>query len=230
MRRPSKLEIFNDRHAGIVSFYRCVRDKKLCDQLVERLSLTVHSREEFTWCRDTWESYDLNDDVERAARWYYMQVYSFGGAGRQFGRELRSVTGTSFAGRIHACLPLFQDIHERFRHVQIECLDWRLILRDYGNGPAIVYLDPPYYGKNVYPHSMTKADHVELCQRIFDCSGFVALSGYDNEVYNAFPWDRKESWSAHVSVSGKAVNTDTSGYTELGSSNAVECLWIKERE
>lgn len=44
-RRPSKLEVFNDRYAGVVAFYRCIRDNNLMCQLCERLDLTIHARE-----------------------------------------------------------------------------------------------------------------------------------------------------------------------------------------
>lgn len=226
MRRPSKLEVFNDRHAGIVSFYRCIRDKKKLDELVQRLELTVHSREEFIWCKETWE-YDAIDDVERAARWYYMQAFSFGGKGRYFGRSLKPLNG-SFASKIRDNLVLFHDIHHRFSNVQVENSDWRLILKDYDGPNTVFYLDPPYYEKNCYQHNMSKADHIELCERIFKSEGFVALSGYDNPIYNNYPWDRKIEWSSHVTITTRAIETDTTGVTELGSNNNIECLWIKE--
>lgn len=224
-RRPCRFEVFNDRHAGIVSFYRCLREYAKKEALCERLGLTVHSREEYIWSQDTWEHSEL-DDVERAARWYYTVAYSFGGVGRNFGRSRDS--RTVFSGKIADKLPLFQPIHQRFQRVQVENLDWRQVLKDYDSDATVFYLDPPYYGKNVYKHNMRKAEHVEMCRRIFDCRGFVALSGYVNEVYDAFPWDNKHEWDTHVTVTSRAVTTDTSNVTSRGISEAKECLWVKE--
>lgn len=226
-RRPSKFEVFNDRHAGIVAFYRCIRDSKLLDELLLRLNLILHSREEYIWSKATWELNEL-DVVERAARWYYTVEYSFGGVGRNFGRSITS--NTIFSGKLFEKLQLFYPIHERFKKVQIENLDWRQVLKDYDSHETVFYLDPPYYGKTTYKHELTKADHIELCKLIFDCKGFVALSGYYNEVYPKFPWDRVETWKAHVSVTTKAVNTDTSNVTRIGSDEAIEHLYIKEFE
>lgn len=227
-RRKSTFEVFNDRHAGITSFYRCLRDRTTKDRLLERLDLTLHSREDFIWCVETWEHNEL-DDVERAARWYYLVSYSFAGVGRNFGRA-KDGTKASIAGKLRDRLDRFEEIHERFKYIQVENLDWRLILRDYDSEDAVIYLDPPYYEKNVYKHNMTKDDHVELCRRIFDCKGFVALSGYANPLYDNFPWSRIEKWEAHVSVTTKAVDTDTSNVSRIGLNKAIECLWIKEQE
>lgn len=226
-RKPSKLDVFNERHAGITSFYRCIRDRQKKDQLIERLDLTIHSREEYEWSRDTWECNWL-DEVERAARWYYSLMYSFASVGRNFGRAKSGLSNVTFAGKLRDKLELFEAIHDRFKYVQVENLDWRHVLKDFDEEGAVFYLDPPYYGKNVYQHNMSHSDHVELCKRIFDCHGFVALSGYDNPVYDQFPWDRKESWNVRVTVTTKATTTDTSNVTRIGSEEAQECLWIKE--
>lgn len=224
-RRLSKFEVFNERHAGITAFYRCLVDRQKKDQLVDRLDLTIHSREMYDWSRDTWECNWL-DDVERAARWYYSVRYSFAGMGRNFGRA-KSSNGL-MAGRIRDSLDLFETIHDRFKYVQVENLDWRHVLKDFDGDGTVFYLDPPYYGKNIYKHNMTHADHIEMCVKIFNCRGFVALSGYANPIYDEFPWDRKESWYVHVTATTKAVNTDTSNVTKVGIDQAEEFLWMKE--
>lgn len=216
-RRKSKLEVFNDRHSGIVSFYRCIRDKDKCEQLIHRLELTVHSREEFQWCRDTWE-HDPIDDVERAARWYYIVNYSFVSKGVAFGRSTKPLV--KFAGKFKDKLDNFHALHDRFERVQIENLDWRTVLKDYDSPETVFYLDPPYFDKNCYQYNMTKIEHVELCTKIFECEGFVALSGYANEIYDTFTWDAKHSWHQRVTATTKANDS-------IGIQDAEECLWIK---
>lgn len=226
-RRKCKFEVFNDRHAGIVSFYRCLRNRAMKDALYDRLEMTVYAKEEFVWCRDTWDHHEL-DDVERAARWFYMVSSSFGGVGRNWGRA--KVDRATIAGKFRERLVLFEDIHRRFTHVQIDNLDWRTVLKDYDSHSTVFYLDPPYYGKNVYAHNMAKDEHIEMCTRIFKCEGFVALSGYDNPIYNMFPWDSVHRWQAHVSVTSKAITTDTSRVDRLGLDTGDECLWLKNFE
>src|SRR5262245_45121950 len=60
-RNECPLEVFNDRHSGITAFYRCLRDPVKKDALIERIELSVHSREEFIWSKDTWK--DITDDL-----------------------------------------------------------------------------------------------------------------------------------------------------------------------
>ncbi len=228
-RRPSKLEIFNDRYAGVTVFYRCVRDPVKCRALVERLELCIHSREEFIWCKETWKN--CEDEVERAARWYYMTLMSFSQKGQCFGRALK---GRAQQGpKLHNNLRLFHDVHLRMREVQVENLDWRECFRDFDSPDMVWYLDPTYYDctRGMYEHEMSKDEHIELCERAHHLRGFVALSGYDNPIYNRYKWDDKRSWTVHVSMLGMSF-TETNNLAGmedvLKRGSAQEVVWIRE--
>lgn len=234
--RPiSKFEVFNDLNSGIVCFYRCVRDRRLKDQLVERLEQTVHSREEFIWCRDTWD-HDNLDPVEVAARWYYMIHNSFGKQGRNFAR---AKSGKNFFGKsLHNNLKLFHPVHNRMFNVQIENLDWRVCLNDFDAPDMVYYLDPPYvsYYENMYVASMTPEEHHEMCRRIMDMQSYVCLSGYldapTKDIYDRYDWTDFHSWESVDKAQGLAFETGTSGYAgrehELSRQKVKEGLWIKE--
>lgn len=226
-RQESKLEILNDRFAGVVAFYRCIHDSTKVRQLVERLSTIIIAREEFIWCRDTWEN--CTDDVERAARWYYMVQTSFTGQGRNFGRSLKS--GNPAASKIRNSLEDFDKLHHRLKNVLIENLDWRQCMDDFDDEDTVFYLDPPYLNSSsgIYKCSFGRTDHIELCERIQRTRGFVALSGYDNDVYSRYKWDEKHTWKTRISITAKAF-TETNNQTEKGtrSDSAMECLWIKK--
>ncbi len=182
-RRPSDLEVFNDRYGGVVAFFRCVRNRDLLDRLTERIALSPHAREEMIWCKATWEN--CEDEVERASRWYVMQQSSFAGRGRYFGRVVK---GKGLMWRkISENLELFEDIAQRFLAIQIENLDWRHCFTDYDSLETVFYCDPPYWEHNIYEYFMKKSDHKEMLERIFKCKGFVALSGYKNDLYDSYP-------------------------------------------
>lgn len=230
-RRPSNLEIFNDRYSGVVSFYRVVRDKQKLPQLLDRLLINVHAREEFIFCRDTWKNCD--DDVERAARWYYMVRCSFGQQGRNFAR---STSGKAQIGqKFHNGLELFQPVHDRLRNVQIENLDWRQCLKDYDREEMVWYLDPPYYKvwKGIYDHEMPDEDHEELLHRIFMLKGFVAISSYPNELYDnpKWKWNSIHEWSQRTSANGFAfteTNNKVGFEEETVRRPSIERLYVKE--
>lgn len=232
-RNSCNLEVYNDRHSGLVAFYRCIRDFAKCKQLVDRLEISPPlAREEFIWSRDTWQDSQL-DDVERASRWYYSLVTSFNQKGWSFGR---AVKGKAQGQKLFNNLKLFWNIHTRMRNVQIENQDWRMILKDYckGGSDVVWYIDPPYWGTTgIYQHEWKEEDHIELCERVQNLNGgFVAVSGYDlpNHPYNRFKfWTYKTSWEVQVSMTGIAFTetNNLAAYADvIQRGTATETLWV----
>jgi DNA adenine methylase len=234
-RNESPLEVYNDRFGGVVSFYRCLRDKDKMEKLIELITLTPHSREEFTNFQSTWEG--MNSEIDRAHRWYCHHQMSFGNQGRHFGR---CTSKKSQMGRkLKTNLKFFEPCHQRLQNVQIENLDWRVCIRDYDNSETVFYLDPPYvkYAHGVYKHEFTRSDHVELSHRIFTLQGFVALSGYDDpdtqQIYGHLDWDDIYRWETNCSMLGLAFS-DTNNLAahkdNIHRKEGSEILFIKRAE
>lgn len=228
--RPrSKFEVFNDRHAGLTAFYRCLADKALFNALMNRLELTIHSKEEWEFCKSTWE--DVSDPVERAARWYYALRYSFASLGRNFGRATRP--NYVIAGLIRRQIDLLPAIHERFRDVQIENLDFRDILNDYCTPYSVAYIDPTYLGahKGTYKHEMTVEDHIDLIDMVMHLPGFFAISGFAHPVYDGHAWDDIHVWKVFHTSKPMAF-TDSNNKPVVEDHNqresVLEHLWIKD--
>lgn len=226
-RRPKMLRVYNDRFGGVTTFYRCLHDRKKYQALCERLKFEVQSREEFLFCKETWEH--LSDDVERAARWYYVVQRSFACMGRNFARTTNSPT----AARKDIDPQIFAKIHTCLQGVSIENADFRVIMLDHDQPHTVFYLDPPYYNADQggYRCKMDEQDHLEMLDLIFKVRGFVALSGFQNNLYEKYPWDNKITWDvqtsvlpmAHTASNGKDWQKDT-----LIRQAAKEVLWIKE--
>lgn len=218
------LKIFNDRHAGVVAFYRCLRDWDKQQKLVDRLSFSLHSREEFLWAHDSWEN--CTDDVERAARWYYMLRTSFAHLGRNFGRSTSGANPIS--RKLHNALDDFPKFHAIFKHVQIENLDVVQSIRDYDSPSTKHYIDPDYIGcdPGIYKH---KVQQREMLDALAECKGFVALSGYDNELYNSYKWDDIRQWDVSVSMTSQAFIDRLHDKRDVMGRDrrAVETLWIR---
>lgn len=234
-RRASKLEVYNDRYSGVTCFFRVVRDKDKLPLLLERLEATLHSREEFIWCKETWK--DHQDDIERAARWYYIIRHAVNSKPRStFGRSISSKA--TFAGRLHKSLPLFKELSERLQTVQIENMDWRQLLTDYDAPDFVWYLDPTYLGstKGTYDFELDERDHIELCERAQRLKGFVALSGYDNEetkkIYDKYHWDEVHTWVRTTTALTQAFNAengllDYQSDSSRSKATVTECLWVR---
>ena len=222
-RSKSKFEVYNDRFGGVCDFYRCMSDPVLYKKLEERLHYIIHSRELFYLYHDTWEN--ILDIVERAARWYYLIIFSFAAKGKTFGRSLN----TSMCSKHDTHLDAFPLIHKRLQGVLIENLDFRHVLSDFDSPDTVFYCDPPYIGtyNSSYKHEMSVEDHRDLLSCIFKCKGFVALSGYSNELYDSYSWDNKYIWEQYVpTATGACVDNHLSHATERG--HVKEVLWIKE--
>lgn len=223
--KKTELKVFNDRHAGLTSFYRVVRDKVLLDALLARLELTVHSREEFIWCRDTWEH--TVDEVERAARWYYMVKMSFSQLGRNFARSTNC--RSQHAGVITRGLDLFPAVHTAMQRCQIENLDVIQALEDFDSEDTVHYVDPDYITaySGIYKHTV---DHKKLLACIFSRKGYVALSGYKNELYDSFKWDDRLTWKVPVTMTSQAYTVSNHlahKKDQMPRGEAEEVLWIK---
>lgn len=188
----ARLEVYNDRDEGLVTFFRVLRDQP--EELERRLRLTPFSRVEFDLCRRTW--FEQLDEIERARRWYVRVEQAFAGTplttgwgGERLGRRHGSRAKTSLSR-----LDRLQAIAHRLRSVQIESLDWRGVLERYDHRDAVFYLDPPYVRatrrrpRARYTHELTDADHAELIARVLELEASVLISGYDHELYA--PLDR----------------------------------------
>lgn len=235
-RQPSKLEVYNDRYGGVVALYRVVRDRELYPRFMERIKAAdFHSREEFIWCKRTWAN--CEDDVERAARWYYMVRFAVNGkAEGTFGRGTSVNSGSS--NRIHNSFPLFGPISSRLRHVTIENMDWSQLISDYDQPGFVWYMDPTYLDSytSAYIHELSVADHKLLVRRISELQGFVAVSSYEGPatkaVYDvAGLWDDRIEWDRSLPSLTKAfreTNNFAGKETYLNKRESrKELLWIR---
>lgn len=216
-RRPHGLEVYNDRFTGVVDFYRALRNH--CDLLVERLTLMLHSREEWERCVRTWQEPNpetVEGLVERGARWYYSVQMAYAGIDRSWMRSIKEVNQT--IRQYKKKIELFPTIHLRFQDVQIENLDWFVCMMDYDSPETVFYLDPPYLNQRS-EHYKYIVNHEQMLERIFQTQGFVALSGYPTPLYEKYHWTDRIQW--------KRTNKLANG-KDKSSDDVFEVLWIKE--
>lgn len=221
-RNASPLDVYNDRYSGVTDFYRVIRNQELRQQLVEKLQLSLHSREEWVRCFEGWKQ--STDPVERAFQWYYMMLYSFGTMGRNFGRSLDG--SVNLPQKARNKIPLLQDVATRMANVQIENLDFRQILNDYDSEETVFYCDPPYLDSySAFSLTMTYQDHVDFLNMVQSRKGFVAVSHYPHSLYESYDWDDTFEWESYVSLrraNSREIPTDGS------RTSAIEKLYVKE--
>ena len=101
-------------------------------------------------------------DLERAARFLYLQRSGFGGkvVGRSFGIDY--ARGARF--NLTKLVPMLEDVHERLSSVIIEQLPYDDFICRHDRPGALFYLDPPYLGTEHYygPGVFSEADYEVL--------------------------------------------------------------------
>lgn len=137
--RPS-VEVINDVSGDVATFFRVLQ--RHYPYLIDMLRFRVASRSEFERLKA--QAPETLTDLERAARFLYLQRLAFGGKveGRNFG--VSPLQGARF--NVTKLEPLLAEIHERLAGVTIERLDYGDFIRRYDRNGMLFYLDPPYFG------------------------------------------------------------------------------------
>lgn len=135
-----KSEVINDRNGEVVNLFRILQ--RHYPQFMDTLKFQITSRREFERLKAC-DPATLTD-LERAARFLYLQKLAFGGKvnGQNFGISL----DRSARFNLTRLAPMLEDVHERLAGVILENLDWSEFLDRYDRTGTLFYLDPPYFG------------------------------------------------------------------------------------
>jgi len=180
-KEPSKVEVLNDLDGEIVNFFRICQWHY--EELIRYLEFCVVSRNLYEQLVAT----DLQHltDVQRAGRFFYLQKNCYGGLVlRQHYHYGVSQRPNYRPERIPEVL---RKTNERLLGVQIECLPYEEILERYDRPATLFYLDPPYFGRELYKFNFTGDDFVALSERLSRLKGRFILSLNDvSEVRKIF--------------------------------------------
>lgn len=138
--RVPPAEFINDWSEDVATFYRILQRHYVA--FLDMLRFQISTRAGF----DRLLKVDpaTQTDLERAARFLYLQRLAYGGkvSGRSFGVDPRGASGFDMT----KLQPLLEAIHERLSRVTIERLTWSDFIDRYDTPETLFYLDPPYYG------------------------------------------------------------------------------------
>lgn len=183
----AKIEVYNDLDKEVVDFFKVLRDNY--EDLNHLLQLTPYSREEFIRCRD---ADPVDDKTEMARRFFVKARQSFMGTRRSWATSLQVRNGWSqMLSRWTNGIEGLEPIVTRIKHYIIECRPALEIIYLYDTPETFMYLDPPYLHstrttQKDYAFEMSEQDHIELLDQINLCDSKIAISGYDNDLYNKY--------------------------------------------
>lgn len=179
-KRPSDVEILNDKEQELVNFFRVVKDKP--EDLIASFEWELVSRAEFERLANL-EPAQMTD-VQRAHRFYYLIMAGWGGE-LHYPRFQTSITDGGHGNRLFGALKTLRQrlepIHKRLSTVIIENLDWEACVERYDRQGTVMYFDPPYPGNGCnYSHNMRAWDaHKLLSERLSRTRCEWILSSYD---------------------------------------------------
>ncbi len=184
-KRPSSVEVLNDLDGDVVNFFRtCQRH---ADELMRVLKFTLVSRRWFSLFEA--ENPATLTDIERAARFFYLQKTAFAGLVVRRSHNYSVVSKPSL--NLERLPEIIENAHRRLARVHIECLPYEEIIRRFDRAETLFYLDPPYWGRKLYRHNFTNDDFRELARRLAAVKGKFVLS------VNDVP-ELRELFRAHV--------------------------------
>ncbi|MES2987689.1 MAG: DNA adenine methylase [Pseudomonadota bacterium] len=200
-RRPGA-EVINDISNDVTTLFRILQ--RHYQSFMAELTWRFASRAEFERLMTVDPS--TCTDLERAARFLYLQRNAFGGkvVGRSFGVSY----GQASKFRLSQLEPMLRDVHERLEGVYIERLPFADFIARYDRPGALFYLDPPYWGceTDYGPGVFSPADFVRLSGILEGIEGRFILSINDTpEIREIFGKFEQEAVELPYRVSGKVT-------------------------
>lgn len=200
LKAPSKIEVINDINGELVNLYRVV--KHHLEEFVRQFKWALVSRQIYKWLQDTPE--ETLTDIQRAARFYYLQKQAFGGkvADHTFG------TSTTSAPRFNL-LRIEEELsmaHLRLSRTLIEHLDWNQCIERYDRPHTLFYCDPPYWGTEGYGVEFGLENYDHMAELARSTKGKMIISVNDiPEMRQAFNGLNMQSVdiSYNLKVTGK---------------------------
>lgn len=173
LRRRSRprFEVINDWSADVANLFRILREHY--PQFMEVMRFQITTRAEFE--RLTRVDPDTLTDLQRAARFLYLQRIAFGGRvnHRHFAMDKHRARFD-----VTKLAPMLEDLHERLAGVVIERLPFDRFIERYDAPDGLVFCDPPYwdcegdYGEGMF----APADHERLRDALAAVKGRFILT------------------------------------------------------
>jgi len=187
MKHPSDVEVLNDINGDLVNLYRVIQNHP--EELIRQFKYALSSRQVFEWLKE--QPTDPLTDIQRAARFYYLQKLGFGGkvAGRTFGTATTSPPRLSFT-RIEEDLSI---AHLRLQRVYVEHLPWDACIERYDRPHTLFYCDPPYWSTEGYGVAFPFENYIKMADLARSIAGRMIISVNDiaemRQAFSGLPMD-----------------------------------------
>jgi DNA adenine methylase len=200
-RRP-RHEVINDWSGDVAVLFRILQ--RHYQSFMDELRWKLASRDEFDRLMRM-EPESLTD-LERAARFLYLQRLAFGG--KVVGRDFAMAKERASRFDITRLAPMLADVHERLAGVTIERLPWQDFMARYDRPGMLMVLDPPYLGtEDYYGKGMfARPDFAALAEQLRTMRGrFIMTINDTPETRALFDGFRMKEAALFYRLSGGAT-------------------------
>lgn len=196
LRHPAEVEVINDVNGELVNLYRVV--KHHLEEFVRQFKYALSSRQIFKWTQDT--PPEALTDVQRAARFFYLQQMAFGG------RVEGQTWGTATTAPAINLLRIEENLsaaHLRLSSAYIEHLDWAACMDRYDRPHTLFYLDPPYWQTEGYGVPFPWDQYELMAGKLREIKGKAIVSLNDHpDIRRCFEGFGMEALSIDYTVGG----------------------------
>lgn len=206
LRPPAEVEVINDIKGELVTLYRVVQHH--LEEFVRQFKWALSSREVFKWAQITRP--ETLTDIQRAARFYYLQHQAFGGKvqGQTWGTATTAPAPTVNLLRLEETLSA---AHLRLAGAYIERLDWQECIERYDRPHTLFYLDPPYWETLGYGVPFEWSQYEAMARLMRTMKGKSILSINDHpQIRECFAGMHMETVPITYTVSGGGKAVDRS--------------------
>lgn len=175
------VEVINDKNGYLINFFRVLRNNK--NDLIDKLKLTLYSRDEYYLAKEIWKNQDKYSDLDRAWSFFTHIEQSFASKlNAGWGISRNTSQSCAWNNKINN----LDKIIERIKTIHIENLDAIECINKWDTEGGFLYLDPPYIDTDCGHYSdYTHAQYKELIYILKHCKSSFILSSYDNEYLPA---------------------------------------------
>ncbi len=213
---PARAEVINDLNRDVATLFRILQ--RHYPQFLEVMRFQLTTRTEFERLVAT-DPATLTD-LERAARFLYLQRTSFGGGVTKQTFGVAKERSARF--NMTTLEPMLESLHERLAGVVIECLDYQPFLTRYDGPEALFYLDPPYWGnEDDYGKALfERKDFAAMADTLEGLNGRFLMSITEvpdiRDIFGAF---HQVAVSTTYTAGGKGADRSSGSAKELLISN-----------
>lgn len=194
---PAEVEVLNDVNGDLVNLYRVVQHH--LEEFVRQFKWALSSRQVFKWLQETRP--ETLTDIQRAARFYYLQQSAFGGRvdGQSYGTATTQPPGLNLL-RIEESLSA---AHLRLSNTYIEHLTCQDCFRRYDRPHTLFYCDPPYWQTEGYGVPFGFDQYEQMAEVLGQIKGKAIVSLNDHpDIRRVFSRYHIESTDITYTVGG----------------------------